>query len=171
MGTMMMYKCNDCGFSKELYLGSGMMLPHVSDELKAAIANGEYGPDLKSAFEECELPVVCPESKVYECPKCAHWDVYQDTSVYEPTDVAAARKKQFGTKTVEGWGGIPYVFEHELKGDEYRLVREFVPSCPKCGAGMRACENRAVKKGGRAKLKCPHCGASNGSFEMFGCWD
>ena len=171
MGTMMMYKCNNCGFSKKLHLGSGMMLPHVSDELKSSIASGEYGPELKGAYEECKLPVVCPESKVYECPKCGCWDVYQDVSVYEPTDVAAARKKRFGIKTVAEWGKIPYVFEHELESDEYRLVREFTPSCPKCGEGMHAHRSRAVKNGGAAKLKCLHCGASDGSFELFGCWD
>ena len=122
MGTMMMYKCNDCGFSKELHLGSGMMLPNASEKLKAAIASGEYGPELKGAYEKCELPVVCPESKVYECPRCGYWDVYQNASVYEPTDVAAARKKRFGAKTVAEWGEIPYVFEHELESDEYRLA-------------------------------------------------
>lgn len=171
MGTMMMYKCNDCGFSKELHLGSGMMLPNASEKLKAAIASGEYGPELKGAYEECELPVVCPESKVYECPRCGYWDVYQNASVYEPTDVAAARKKRFGAKTVAEWGEIPYVFERELESDEYRLAREFTPSCPKCGEGMHTHQSHAVKNGGAAKLKCPHCGASNGSLEFFGCWD
>ena len=65
------------------------------------------------------------------------------------TDVAAARKKRFGAKTVAEWGEIPYVFEHELESDEYRLAREFTPSCPKCGEGMHTHQSHAVKTEGQ----------------------
>ena len=44
MGAMMMYKCNDCGFSKELHLGSGMMLPNASENLKLQLRAASMVP-------------------------------------------------------------------------------------------------------------------------------
>ena len=171
MGKMAMYRCGECGYTKELVLGIGMMHPTISSEIKEAIAQGEFGPELKSAYEACELPAVYPEDKVYECPSCGYWDVYKDASIYEPVDVAAVKKEQFGIKTVEEWGGIPYMTGRDIESGAYRLVREYAPSCPHCGKDMHVSSVDTKKAAGAVSLKCPSCGSASGTLEVSGCWD
>ena len=171
MGTLKRYKCNECRYSKELHLGIGMLYPMVSDTVKDSIASGEFGEELRQAYSGCELPAVCPVEAVYACPECGHWDVFRDASVYEPTDPVAARKEVYGIKTVEEWGGIPYVMRHDVASGKYRLIARFEPLCPKCGQGMRAIEGSPESKLKGGGLKCPRCGSNNASIERTGCWD
>lgn len=171
IGTTVTSKCHDCGYSKQLHLGIGMMYPRVSDAMKEAIAFGEYGAELKGAFEGCELPAVRPEDMVYICPSCGSWDVFRNASVYEPTDIEAAKKEQFGTKTVEEWDGIPYVTGWEIESGKYCLVSSYLPRCPECGDGMHPLPVGPEGKMDASLLKCPRCGSSNSAVDVSGFWD
>lgn len=171
MGTMRLYKCGKCGYSKQLHLGIGMMYPRVSDAMKQSIETGEYGPELKAAYDGCELPAVRPEDLVYVCPNCGCWDVFRDASVYEPVDIEAARREQFGIKTVEEWGGIPHVMSYENKSGKYRVVCRYTPACPNCGEGMVPAPERADEEPDVSALKCPRCGSLDASVGEAGFWD
>ena len=171
MGNMLFYKCNDCGYTRQLHLGIGMMYPRVSDAIKRSIADGEYGSELKSAFESCELPAVCPEGLVYACPSCGYWDVYRNASVFAPTDIDAVKKERFGIKTVEEWGGIPYVMGHEIERGKYRLVRRYAPSCPSCSEGMVPAPGSSEEELDASALKCPKCKSTNATITESGFWD
>lgn len=171
MGTMMKYGCLECGRSKQLHLGVGMMYPRVCDDMKQSIANGEYGSELKAAYESCELPAVRPEEMVYMCPSCGNWEVHRDASVYEPSDVEAAKKEKFGIKTVEEWGGIPYISGYEIESGKYRLVSCYTPACPNCGDGMAIVAGDDKDELKASELKCPECGSLKKSISFSGYWD
>lgn len=171
MGTMRLYKCGKCGYSRELHLGIGMMYPSVSAAMKESIQAGEYGPELKAAYEGCELPAVRPEEMVYVCPACGFWDVYRDASVYEPADIEAAKKKQYGIKTAEEWGGIPYLMNYEIESGRYRLIGNYEPECPECGGRMAPSPVIAEEEPDAGAIKCPECGSTDATIAESGLWD
>ena len=171
MGTMRNYRCKSCGYNKQLHLGSGMMYPRVSDSAKEAIAAGEHGDELKEAFDSIELPAVRPEEMIYVCPSCGCWDVYMDASVYEPTDTEAMKKREFGIKTVEEWGGVPYMTDYDIEVGDFRLVARYVPACPSCGEGMHPLPGASEDEPDAKGLKCPKCGSTDATIRESGWWD
>ena len=171
MGDMRTYRCRTCGYNKQLNLGIGMMYPIVSDSTKEAIAAGEYGEELKEAFDSVELPAVCPKRMIYVCANCGCWDVYLDASVYEPTDIEAMKKRRFGVKTVEEWGGIPYVIGRDIASGAFRLVAKYAPVCPSCGGSMRTLPEDFGGESDASSLKCPKCGSADAIFDELGYWD
>ena len=171
MGTLKLYECGKCGYSRGFSLGIGMRYPRASDAMKESIEAGDYGPELKAAYDNCELPAVRPESAVYICPNCGCWDIHRDASIYEPVDVESAKKKQFGIKTVEEWGGIPYVMGYEIESGEYRLVSRYSPVCPECGEGMVRAMEKGEDEPEASALKCPRCGSLSASVAEVGFWD
>ena len=69
-------------------------------------------------------------------------------SVYELLDA------QFGVKTVQEWGYLPYADDRILK-EHYTLVKQRMHSCERCGNDMRKISNRSLS---RVVLTCPECG-------------
>lgn len=171
MGCWAKYECDECGFTQDLFLGVGMRFPLLSDEVRASIAEGEYGAALKEAHDRCELPAVHPERKAYACPSCGCWDVYEDATLYEPADVEAVKKEKFGIKTVEEWGKIPYIGRYEIEAGKYHEVCGYSPACPECGGPMGAVPIDLEGDAQAVPLKCPNCGSADATLDTSGWWD
>lgn len=127
-----------------------------------AIANGEYGPELKLAYGESAMPGVCVESKLYVCESCGRWEVLPDATLYEPLDVEAELSKERWGKSAREARHIPYLMPDDLK--RYRVIGAYSPTC-ECGAAMK--ESARIE--GR-KLACPKCGTMN-TVLFAGNWD
>ena len=76
----------------------------------------------------------------------------------------AIRTKQYGIKTVEEWGYVPYVMGYDLKA-EYSLVEVFVHKCKKCRKRMHKATDEELQT-----LPCPKCGTENATSGLL-MWD
>ena len=72
--------------------------------------------------------------------------------MYRPKDEDAIRTKQFGIKTVEEWGYVPYVFGQDFQA-EYDLIKVYAHKCDHCGKRMHKANEEEL-----SKLSCPYCG-------------
>ena len=92
---------------------------------------------------------------VYICDGCGTWEHGTDVSLYAPNDPDSIPQKQFGIKTVEEWGYVPYVMCWDLE-KEYHLVKRQYHCCNKCGKRMHKASSAELKT-----LSCPKCGSDN----------
>ena len=116
-----------------------MLFPQTCEETLEAVKQGKFGQELKEAAESEPYVGVCAEQRIYVCDCCGYWDVHTDATVYGLADKEAGPASKFGTQTIEERGRIPYVARWE---DEigFRVIKEFVPLCEKCGGAMHAVE-------------------------------
>lgn len=84
--------------------------------------------------------------------------------MYRPKDEDAIRTKQFGIKTVEEWGYVPYVFGQDFQA-EYDLIKVYAHKCDHCGKRMHKANEEEL-----SKLSCPYCGTENTSEGLL-MWD
>ncbi|MDL2253430.1 zinc ribbon-containing protein [Ruminococcaceae bacterium OttesenSCG-928-I18] len=155
MGTGYEFECKKCKKEYCALPGVGMMYPSVYQEALKDIKNGKYGSELQQIMNSGEYIAVNAENAIYVCRSCKHWKSDLNLSLYSPNDVEAIRTKQYGIKTVEEWGYVPYVIEYMLK-EEYRLIKVFVHKCEKCGKRMHKAKDVEIEN-----LPCPDCGTEN----------
>ena len=105
-----------------------------------------------------EFVVADAEKYLYYCKDCKTWKVAEDLSLYAAKDPEAIRKRQFGIKTVEEWGEIPYASGMDFE-DDYRLLQKRMHKCPKCRKGMIRYTEGDLDDPVFADLPCPKCGA------------
>ena len=166
MGRGFEFKCCDCGKEYHINLGAGFMYPRVYEEAVEKIEEGEYGPDLKEAFESVKYAAIDASRVLFKCPDCGNWEVDMDLSIYAPNDVERVKALRFGEKTVQEWGGIPYAMAYMLEED-FHLIKEYKRSCRKCGAEMERLND--IKD--CSILSCPKCGKENECEPSIVCWD
>ena len=169
MGDGKRYKCKKCGEEYWVNLGIGMMFPHVFSETIEDIKAGKYGEEWKNLINSGEYIVPDAESYLFYCKACGTWEVTEDLSLYQPKDLEAIKKKEFGEKTVEEWGEIPYATMADFK-EEYNLVKKRVHYCPKCKEEMTRYGNLYKARGILNKLPCPNCSTENKPESMI-LWD
>ena len=137
MGSGYDFKCKKCKTKYSAMPGIGMMYPKVYQEVVEDIKNGKYGPE-------------CQE--------------IMNLALYRPKNAEAIRTKQYGIKTVEEWGYVPYVMGYDLKA-EYSLVEVFVHKCKKCRKRMHKATDEELQT-----LPCPKCGTENATSGLL-MWD
>lgn len=164
MGRGYKFTCKKCENEYFAMLGIGMMYDNVYQKAMKDIKNGKYGVEWQQLMNSEKYVAVNAEREIYICSNRKHWKMELNLSLYRPNDVEAVRTKQYGIKTVEEWGYVPYVMGYDLKS-EYSLMKEFVHKCDKCGKQMHKASKTEMKN-----LPCPKCGTENSSDGMFW-WD
>lgn len=154
MGSGVGFKCSKCGKRYCANTGIGFRFPEFYKEILKDVKEGKYGEEWKSLSLSQELVAVDAELYLYVCKKCGHWEVEPGLSLYAPKDVNLIKSKQYGIKTVEEWGEVPYVMSMDLEED-YQLLKRHVHKCGKCGGVM----HKATKEE-EGNLPCPDCGGA-----------
>lgn len=150
MGTGFSYCCEKCGEEFSVHLGAGMRFPTVYQDTMRDIIAGKYGPERRTILYNEPYAAVDIEQYVYKC-SCGYWKVDKELSLYAPNNPEAIPKKQYGIKTVEEWGYVPYVTRFQLKED-YHLIKRYIHICSKCGKRMRKAQKRELEE-----IRCPKC--------------
>ncbi len=164
MGQGYCYTCKKCKHEYSVHLGIGMRFPIVYRDILADISDGEYGSELQELYNNTPYAAIDGERVVYICDGCGSWKLGTDVSLYAPNDPDSIPQKQFGIKTVEEWGYVPYVMRWDLQ-KEYHLVKRKYHRCSKCGKRMRKASSEELKN-----LPCPECGSENQAEDAL-MWD
>ena len=154
MGDGFIYHCKKCRSEFRVSLGVGMAFPRVYQNAVADMASGKYGAEWQSLITSQPYMALNGDQRLYKCDHCGHWEVDLCLDVYAPNDPAAIAKKQYGIKTVEDWGHVPYVILCQLRED-YHLIKRYEHICPDCKKSMRHVTRKAEFK----IISCPECGA------------
>ncbi len=140
------------------------MYPTVYQEKLDELAEGKYGADRQELYKKTPYAAISAEYVVLVCGACGAWEESTDMTLYAPNDPDEIGKKQFGIKTAEEWGYVPYAFSNTLKKDYHVLKREY-HTCSKCGKRMHKASSTEL-----IGLPCPECGTVN-QLEGIWCWD
>lgn len=151
MGSGVGFKCSKCGKRYHANTGIGFMFPTVYKEKLAEVKAGKYGQEWKDLALSEKLVAVDAELYLYMCKECGHWEVDYGLSLYAPNDPDEIAKEQFGEKTVEEWGEVPYVMDF----DKYHILKRYIHKCEKCGGLMHKATREEENN-----LPCPDCGGS-----------
>ena len=164
MGQGYGFKCKNCRHEYSIRLGIGMMYPEVCRNLLQNLEQGKYGKEWQQLSKNTPYAAVDVKSVIYICNDCSRWEMGKDITLYAPNDPAAISHKQYGIKTVEEWGYVPYVTGIELKRD-YHILKRYYHKCGNCGKRMHK-----ASKDEMVHLPCPKCDEINepNSFIM---WD
>lgn len=152
MGQGIGFKCSKCGKEYAACPGIGFLFPEQYKEIQAAAKKGKFGPEWKELVNSGKYIAVDAETYLYVCGKCDYWTVEEGLSVYEPNDPEALANKQYGIKTVEEWGEVPYATMMDFK-EEYHILKRRTHKCIKCGSVMHKASREE-----ESRLKCPDCG-------------
>ena len=168
MGRGNTYKCEKCDEVYNITLGVGMLYPIAYEELIEEIKSGAYGDDWKELFLSWDFVVADAKLYFYYCESCGQWEVSKDASLYAPNDVESLKKEQFGEKTVEEWGYVPYA---DTADDEtYHLLKKRIHVCLKCNSEMTRYNESQLNDPVFNELGCPECGTINPNLGML-FWD
>ena len=165
MGRGFCFTCKKCGHEYHVFSGVGFLFPQVYREELDRVADGEFGPELKEAYEKTPYAAINAERTVYICGSCRHWVLETDRTLYAPNDPEEIAKREYGEKTAEGWGYVPYVYASELKED-YHVIRRHYQYCDRCGRRMHKASTAEARF-----LPCPECGEINEEDGPDICWD
>ena len=166
MGSGIGLKCSKCHKGYTIITGGGMMFPSVYRELLDDIKKGRYGKEWQDIAQKTPHVAVDAEDYVYSCNKCGAWKIEKGLSLYEPNDQESLKKKQYGIKTVEEWGHVPYVTNYDLVTD-YHAVKRYIHKCDKCGGRMHRVKEKEFNN-----LPCPKCGGNPiKGYNEYICWD
>lgn len=160
MGSGIGYKCKRCLKKYDVSLGVGMFFPSAFKEAIKDIKKGKYGTELRTVIDSGELIVPDAARYFYCCEQCGTWEVAEDLSLYQPKSIPEIKKQQFGDKTVEEWGEIPYATRADFETD-YNLVYKNPHSCRKCKKEMTRYDISQFKNDISDELPCPRCGTKN----------
>lgn len=165
MGSGYSFKCIKCGYKYSVMPGIGKMYPSVYRDTLAEVAAGTYGDEWKKIMESIPYAAVDASRKVYICSSCGNWEEAKDITLYAPNDPKTISKKQYGEKTVEEIGYVPYVVRADLKKD-YHVIKRYYCKCKNCGKRMRKASLQEEQT-----LPCPKCGTVNVPNNGLILWD
>ncbi len=144
MGDSISFRCNHCGFQKDILLGVGYSFPSEYEEVVKDISEGCYGEEWRNLFLNTPLAAVNADLEAYFCPDCGNWQEEYNLSLYVPKQDAG-----------QGTPG-DYVCPWELPG-KWKLLKVYIHKCPNCNKRMH-----------RVRVDdspiCPDCG-QRGMFE------
>lgn len=164
MGQGYGYKCKKCHYEYSVYLGGGMKYPKEYRKKIEEISTGIYGTERKNLIDKTEYAAIDADRVVYVCSACNNWELGTDVTLYAPNEPEKILKIQYGIKTVEEWGYVPYVTRWELK-ENYHILKRYYHKCKNCGKRMhKASEKEEIN------LPCPKCGEPN-TAESIIMWD
>ena len=155
MGTGYELTCNNCGNCYQVTLGVGFAFPRIYENLIEAIEAGRFGEEWRELAAQTDQFGIDAEDHLYRCDECGYWECAPSLSIYAPKDIEKVLNTQYGEKTVRERGRVPYVTSEDLKAD-YKLIKERVHVCRRCGNDMHMISSRGLF---RAVLKCPDCGS------------
>lgn len=155
MGQGYRFVCKKCDCLYFASYGIGMMYPQAYRKLLEEIENGKYGKEWQQLLKDNPYAAVNAEIIVYICKECGHWETGQDITLYAPNNPDSIPKKQYGIKTIEEWGYVPYVTASDLK-EEYHVLKHYYHKCSKCGKRMHKASDDEIQH-----LPCPKCGTEN----------
>ena len=155
MGRGYGYKCKECKHRYSAFPGIGKAYPEAYRELIQKIEDGGYGEEWQRLLKDTPYVAVNAENVIYSCKECGQWEMGQDITLYAPNHPKAILSKQYGIKTVEEWGYVPFVMNWELR-EEYHVLKRHYHKCSKCGKRMHKASENEVKH-----LPCPKCGTEN----------
>jgi len=154
MGSGVVLSCA-CGTVYEVSLGIGMMFPSVYRETLEAAEKGQYGIEWQQLVSKTKYIAIDAERYLFYCEKCGFWEVQYGLSLYKPKSVERLVKKQYGIKTVEEWGYIPYATISDFEID-YVLLKEYKHNCPMCKHPMKKISS--LSELNHIKIRCKDCG-------------
>jgi len=165
MGSGFEFKCSKCGKEYSIHTGVGFLYLRVYEETLKDVKEGKYGEEWKTLALSEEYVAVDAEDYLYVCKKCGHWKVEPGLSLYAPKNVAELKKREYGIKTVEEWGAVPYVMSCDF-GDDYQILKRRIHKCDMCGGVMhKATESE------ECNLPCPYCGGAPEEDHNIILWD
>lgn len=166
MGHGMILKC-DCQ-EHFINLGIGMAYPRVFKEDLEDARSGRLGEDIQKATQGKQYLAIDAENCFYYCSQCGYWEVTGSHDLYEPKNLELMKLRQFGIKTVEEWGEIPYARGSDF--EEYNLIFKYPHICPKCNIEM--VNPKTIGKRVLSKIRCQECGSLlREDNERFVLWD
>lgn len=154
MGSGVVLKCN-CGAVYEISLGIGMMFPTVYQETLEAVEKGQYGIEWQQLVSNTKYIAIDAERYLYYCEECGRWEVQYGLSLYKPKSVEMLANKEYGIKTVEEWGHVPYATISDFERD-YVLLKEYKHICTKCKHPMKRISS--LSELNHIELRCEECG-------------
>lgn len=166
MGKGYAVTCGKCKHRNEISLGSGMWFPRVYEGIIKGIRGGEFGEEWRAIESSAKHIAVDARRKLYYCPECGNWENEHDLSLYEPLDPSVIEAKAYGNRGIEERGYVPYVCGYQLEKG-YRLIKDRVHVCPRCGSSMKDSEGKSPEALG---LGCHECGARVKKWKLF-YWD
>ncbi len=73
MGTVSLYKCEECGLEKQFTLGVGMLYFSVVEEVKDKILSGFYGKDAQKFLNDNPKADIDLSNEIFVCEKCKRY--------------------------------------------------------------------------------------------------
>lgn len=151
MGNGYSFVCKKCGYTYDIYFGTGMLFPEIYKSCIRSIKAGNYGEEWKKTVSDNRYIAVDISDNLYTCKSCGFWKQEYSLSLYE------LKNKDLSNCT-------DYVMPEELK-ENYSLVKTFVHRCDICG--KRMCK---INLNFLSILSCPKCGIENTVSDFFN-WD
>lgn len=127
MGTSYKYKCDECGFEEEYFVGGRLMTKdykkrteEAEEELRSAALYGKYGESIRQLVrnERDKIYINC-DTELYQCMDCRQFSVQIAKEMF-------MNRKEF-TMSVE--------FRHECPSCHSSMLRKTrgsITFCPKC---------------------------------------
>ena len=103
-------------------LGVGMMFPDEYKKTVDSIKAGKFGEEGKNIMRTVKYAVVDIENSLYFCEKCGNITQAKPMDYYAPKNVDKAAKEEYGIKTVEEWGEVPYWAPYMDFDNNYSLI-------------------------------------------------
>jgi len=166
MGEGIILECA-CGKIYDISLGTGFRFTDVYADALSKAREGVYGEQWKKITNENKYTAIDAEKKLYYCPKCHYWEIEYGLDLYLPNNVEALKKQQYGIKTVEEWGYVPYVMSYQLSAC-YSLRAVYHHICPECKVDMQCVDD--LDHIPVRWLKCKECGGELQEKEIYK-WD
>ena len=145
--------------NKSYMLGVGMMFPDEYKKTVDRIKAGKFGEEGKNIMRTVKYAVVDIENSLYLCEKCGNIIQAKPMDYYAPKNVDKAAKEEYGIKTVEEWGEVPYWAPYMDFDNNYSLIKKTQHKCSICKHEMIRVDEEKLHN-----MKCPKCGEK---YEVF----
>lgn len=149
MGSISEFRCDTCGYVKEILFGIGMLYPCTQQRVLSAVKNGDYGAEMQKAALDTPGIRVDAERYLYICSECGTWENDYGLSLYEPDR----------PENDEGDWVIP-----TEPHSNYHIRLRYFHKCPDCGKTMHR-----FREDDRS-IRCPKC-YHTGHIVFSGMWD
>ena len=173
MGTMLMCKCDKCGYTFEAAVGIGFLYPKVYSETVRKVKEGQFGEQGKEFFEAYPDGAISCERIVVQCNDCRQLICVPELTLYVPKEeyIPNKQNKEIPWSSAFSGKGYEYVAPTELH-DHYQLFEEYDHRCPYCNGhttvvpGFTENVNDIVD----THVCCPQCGSVM-KINFSGWWD
>lgn len=153
---------------KECMLGVGMMFPSVYTDTIMNARNGKFGKTTQEIMQQNKYAVMDVGYVLFYCDKCGYIKSDDPLDIYIAKDIESFKKREYGIKTVEEWGEVPYWSAPSEEDEDYNdfiKVYTHIHRCPKCRHKMKIVTEEYLKN-----TPCPKCGEKHEILETM-LWD